>query len=314
MLSSLNAPAASLVKPATSAAPARGRAVISKAQGSAQQKELQLIGPEPQRFAVAKGQLTTIASAAFPFLMRLGSGGFVSGYSVSLVKDDGKYAMLEGLGRKMREESAALSGFNRPQQPITLYEFEGCPFCRKVREAVNILDLDVLFKPCPKDGPNWRPEANQKGGKRMFPYMVDDNTGTAMYESDAIISYLFNTYGDGKVPLGLRLGPLTAISCGLAMLPRALKGSAYTPSKLPTQPLVYWGYEASPFCKVVREKLCELELPHIQRSCARGSPKRQELYERRGRFQAPYLEDPNTGKAMFESASIIQYLQDTYAV
>jgi hypothetical protein len=26
----------------------------------------------------------------------------------------------------------------------------GCPFCRKVREAVNILDLDVLFKPCPK--------------------------------------------------------------------------------------------------------------------------------------------------------------------
>lgn len=43
---------------------------------------------------------------------------------------------------------------------------------------------------------------------------------TAMLESDAIISYLFNTYGDGKVPLGLRLGPLTALSCGLAMLPR----------------------------------------------------------------------------------------------
>jgi hypothetical protein len=147
--------------------PPRGFAANLQAQGSAQQKELQLIGLEPQRFAVAKGQLTTIASAAFPFLMRLGSGGFVSGYSVSLVKDDGKYAMLEGLGRKMREESAALSGFNRPQQPITLYEFEGCPFCRKVREAVNILDLDVLFKPCPKDGPNWRPEANQKGGKRM---------------------------------------------------------------------------------------------------------------------------------------------------
>ena len=55
------------------------------------------------------------------------------------------------------------------------------------------------------------------------------------------------------------------------------------------------GYESSPFCKVVREQLCELELPHVQRSCARGSPKRQELFERRGRFQAPYLEDPNTG-------------------
>ncbi len=43
-----------------------------------------------------------------------------------------------------------------------------------------------------------------------------------------------------QVPLGLRLGPLTAISCGLAQLPRMAKGSAYKPSKLPKQPLVYW--------------------------------------------------------------------------
>jgi len=43
-----------------------------------------------------------------------------------------------------------------------------------------------------------------------------------------------------QVPLGLRLGPLTAISCGLAMLPRMAKGSAYKPSKLPQQPLIYW--------------------------------------------------------------------------
>ena len=26
----------------------------------------------------------------------------------------------------------------------------GCPFCRKAREVVNYLDLDVLFLPCPK--------------------------------------------------------------------------------------------------------------------------------------------------------------------
>lgn len=32
----------------------------------------------------------------------------------------------------------------------------------------------------------------------QFPYLIDPNTGTEMYESDAIISYLFNTYGDGK--------------------------------------------------------------------------------------------------------------------
>jgi hypothetical protein len=31
------------------------------------------------------------------------------------------------------------------------------------------------------------------------------------------------------------------------------------------------------------------------------------------RMQVPYLEDPNTGTAMFESTEIIKYLEDTYA-
>ena len=30
--------------------------------------------------------------------------------------------------------------------------------------------------------------------------------------------------------------------------------------------------------------------------------------------QVPYIEDPNTGTAMFESNKIIQYLNETYAV
>ena len=48
---------------------------------------------------------------------------------------------------------------------------------KKVREAVCILDIDVLFKPCPMDGPTFRPEAVAEGGKKMFPYMKDPNTG-----------------------------------------------------------------------------------------------------------------------------------------
>lgn len=42
--------------------------------------------------------------------------------------------------------------------------------------------------------------------------------------------------------------------------------------------------------QVAREALCELELPHLYRSVARGSPKRQILFEARGQFQVPYLE------------------------
>jgi glutathione S-transferase len=38
---------------------------------------------------------------------------------------------------------------------------------------------------------------------------VDPNTGVAMYESDAIIKYLADKYGDGTVPIMLSLGILT---------------------------------------------------------------------------------------------------------
>ena len=43
-----------------------------------------------------------------------------------------------------------------------------------------------------------------------------------MYESGEIIKYLFENYSDGqtKPPWGLMLGPLTALSCTLGMLPR----------------------------------------------------------------------------------------------
>ena len=63
-------------------------------------------------------------------------------------------------------------------------------------------------------------QAVQLSGKSQFPYMVDHNSGQQMGESDDIISYLYDEYGDGNVSLLLKLGPLTAISNTLALLPR----------------------------------------------------------------------------------------------
>jgi glutathione S-transferase len=40
---------------------------------------------------------------------------------------------------------------------------------------------------------------------------------------------------------------------------------------------------------------------------------RQELLERAGKVQVPYLVDANTGTALFESEAIRTYLLDTYA-
>ncbi|KAK2655273.1 hypothetical protein Ddye_008325 [Dipteronia dyeriana] len=268
--------------------------------------------PEPKRFSVRPDKIFDILGASLSLVFRLGTGVFVSGYSASLVGKDeippDQYA-LEIAGFKVKETSKLGP---RPEKPIEIYEFESCPFCRKVRELVSVLDLDVLYYPCPRNGPNFRLKVSQMGGKQQFPYMVDPNTGVSMYESDEIIKYLVGKYGDGSVPFMLSLGLLTTLTEGFAMIGRMGRGSSYTPSKLPPKPLEVWAYEGSPFCKVVREVLVELELPHIFRSCARGSPKRQILYQKANHFQVPYLEDPNTGVQMFESAEIVEYLRATY--
>ena len=79
--------------------------------------------------------------------------------------------------------------------------------------------------------------------------------------------------------------------CDAAMcLCRIGKGGRYSPSTLPEEPLVLWAYEPSPFCRVVRERLVELEIPHFFKSVSRGSPKRQQMFDKYGKFQAPLLE------------------------
>ncbi|TMA74394.1 MAG: hypothetical protein E6J72_18825, partial [Deltaproteobacteria bacterium] len=90
---------------------------------------------------------------------------------------------------------AATPPTRRPVQLLEVYEFESCPFCRKVRDALTELDLEAMIYPCPKGGTVFRPKAIEFGGKAQFPYLVDPNTGTRIYESDAIVDYLFATYG-----------------------------------------------------------------------------------------------------------------------
>lgn len=202
----------------------------------------------------------------------------------------------------------------RPEEMLELYEFEACPFCRKVREALSILDLDVLVKPCPKGGTRFRPELVQRGGKAQFPYLVDPNARIETYESDDIVRHLFARYGDGRVPASLSFAPLYLASNALASLSRPLSGVRARASRLPAQPLELWSFEASPYCRIVRDALCELEIPYVLHNVAKGSPKRDAFVARAGKMQVPYLFDPNTGRAMFESADIVAYLDATYAL
>lgn len=200
----------------------------------------------------------------------------------------------------------------RPQKPLDLYEFEACPYCRKVREALTSLDLEAFVYPCPKNGKRFRPKVEKEGGKLQFPYLVDPGTGAAMYESDDIVRYLYRTYGAGPVPIALRLGPLTDASSFLATAVRPRRGRVAVPSRAPEKPLELWSFEGSPFCRLAREALCELEIPYLLHNVGKGSPRREAFVKRSGKMMVPYLADPNTGREMFESADIVRYLHETY--
>ena len=211
-----------------------------------------------------------------------------------------------GLGR------AVDSVGSRPERPLEIYEFEGCPFCRKVREALSILDLEVIVHPCPKGGTRYREEVLRRGGKAQFPYLIDPNTGKEMYESGEIVDYLFAQYGQGKPPAAISGSPLATLAVVASGVGRGTAGTFVRGSKRPDRMLELYSFEPSPFCRLVRETLCELELPYLLHNVAKGSAGRPAFIERSGKMQVPYLVDPNSGVEMFESAEIIAYLNQTY--
>jgi glutathione S-transferase len=225
----------------------------------------------------------------------------------------------------------------QPEQPLQLYEFEASPFCRLVRERLTELDLDVMIYPCPQGGTRFRPTVKKLGGKQQYPFMVDPNTGTSLYESFDIIRYVSETY-EGKVrnPRGLRrkLALATGVLAAVSRAVSGVRGYKARPSVAPEKPLELYSFESSPFSRLVREVLCELEIPYLLHNTGKarmsdmGPPEmrdkwfkgpkgtsrnRRFLEDNTGQVQVPYLIDPNTGVAMYESAKIIAYLEKTYA-
>lgn len=201
-----------------------------------------------------------------------------------------------------------------PDQALELYEFEVCPYCRIAREALSALSLDPIVYPCPKGGTRFREKVKAEGGRYQFPYLVDPNTGVSIYESADIVEYLFREYGLGPVPWFLRQRLFAVSTSMLASAFRPSRGRHVVSAKQPEQLLQLYSYEGSPFCRIAREALSELELPYRLRNVPRKSPDRGEFISSSGKMQVPYLLDPNTGVEMFESAEIRRYLYETYAL
>ena len=202
----------------------------------------------------------------------------------------------------------------RPEQLVELYDFESCPFCRKVRDVLSELDLSYIERSSPH-GDRVKRAFVATRGQTQFPFLIDPNTGTELYESEDIITYLVDTYGGGRNIVARIASPLNTLSSAVASVSRP-RGGRVRPGcedrEQPPQLLELWSFEISPFCRKVRERLCELNLDYIVHNVAKMSQRRPELVALGGRMMVPYLWDPNTDTGLYESDDIMAYLDATY--
>jgi len=133
-----------------------------------------------------------------------------------------------------------------------------------------------------------------------------------------IISYLFKTYGCGSLPLTQRF-PLVNLSSFIASLLRGFRGihkikQAKSPQFDDPTTIELYSFEACPYSRLVREVLCELELPYLLHNVGKKSLNRKQFIGISGKMMVPYLIDKSNKEmtGMFESSQIINYLHQTY--
>lgn len=198
---------------------------------------------------------------------------------------------------------------------LQLYEFEACPFCRRVREAMTELDLSAEIYPCPKGSRRHREIVRKIGGKEQFPFLVDLSNGVSMYESGDIVRYLFQQYGLGSSP-SFGLLESTLFTGWVPTFLRAGRGMTLwnrAPSEPPPKMLELFSCENNPYARIVREALCELELPYILRNIGEGSLNAGSILIASVSKEVPYLVDPNTGTRIGDYKKIMSYLFHKYS-
>ena len=78
---------------------------------------------------------------------------------------------------------------------ITLYELPGCPYCAKVIDTLDELDVEYDSIEVPRNHDE-RTEVEAVSGQTGVPVIIDEEHGVdGMNESDDIVEYLEETYG-----------------------------------------------------------------------------------------------------------------------
>lgn len=240
-------------------------------------------------------------------------------------------SVLASTMRSWRGTSASRTS-KQPEKDLILFDQEGCSECRFVREALTELDLNAMIAPCPLGGKNIRKLKREKGDDEL-PFLVDPNTDQKITGRENITQYLFQQYRGKKSPKALEDNFSNTSRSILASIIRFNAGIRSVKAHPAALPLTLYSFESSPFCRPVRERLCELELPYLlinlgkQQKADMGpanfrpslkpyqplpNTKRDVFFQEHGNVQVPFLIDPNTGTEMFESKDIVAYLNRTY--
>jgi len=82
---------------------------------------------------------------------------------------------------------------------LTLFYKPSCPFCQRVLAEAEDMRIKLNLKDTGTDSVALG-ELLEKGGKKMVPYLVDDERGVSMYESGDIIAYLQEHYKNEASP------------------------------------------------------------------------------------------------------------------
>jgi glutaredoxin len=129
-----------------------------------------------------------------------------------------------------------------------------------------------------------------------------------------IVKYLFRQYGEGKSP-SFGLLESTILTGWVPTLLRAGRGMTLwnKAGEVPEDKLELFSFENNTYARIVREALCELEVPYILQNVGEGSSKMDLLQKISGSKQVPYLIDPNTGFQSGDHKKILSYLFQQYS-
>ncbi|THF97664.1 hypothetical protein TEA_016549 [Camellia sinensis var. sinensis] len=145
---------------------------------------------------------------------------------------------------------------------------------------------------------------------------VDPLKRLQLFEFGEIVKYLFQQYGKGR-SLSMGLLESTLLTGWVPTLLRAGRGMTLwekARTESPSKKLELFSYENNPYARIVREALCELELPYILQTVGEGSRRTNLLLEASGSKEVPYIIDPNTGTQIGDYKKILSYLVQTYSM